>query len=70
MKNPEHPGGDPSEDKEFQDRQMDLHQIETGQGFFSGSLHHARNAPRQTPHGRMAMGIELKKKERRRRKKR
>ena len=62
MKNSEHPDRDPFKDEEFQDRQMDLHQIEIGQGFFSGSLQHGWNTLRQTPHGRMAMGIELKKK--------
>jgi hypothetical protein len=48
---------------------MDSHQIEIGQGSFFGPLHHLSSAQKQAPLGHSAKGIELKKKERRRKRK-
>jgi hypothetical protein len=48
---------------------MDSHQIEIGQGSFFRPFHHGCDVQKQTPLGQVAKGIELKKKERRRKRK-
>jgi hypothetical protein len=48
---------------------MDSHQIEIGQGSFFCPFHHLSGVQKQTPLGQRAKGIELKKKERRRKRK-